>query len=76
MGHTQGEPPGSSPLRSDGSHGGQAGGWSGRAVAQRRPKTLKGRAGKQLWQPRDLTELGQKGSPQEKYYWTRNKEQY
>jgi hypothetical protein len=45
---TKGEPPGSSPLRSDGSCGGQVGGGSGRAVAQRRLKTLKGRAGKQL----------------------------
>jgi hypothetical protein len=45
---TQGEPPGSSPLRSDGSRDGQAGCLSGRAEAQRRPKTLKGRAGKQL----------------------------
>jgi hypothetical protein len=39
-GCTQGEPPGSSPLRSDGSRGGQAGGWSSRTVAQRRPKML------------------------------------
>jgi hypothetical protein len=37
----KGEPLGSSPLRSDCSHGGQAGGGSGRAVAQRRPKTCK-----------------------------------
>ncbi len=45
---TQRDPPGSSTLRSDGSHGGQAWGGSGRAVVQRRPKTVKGRAGKQL----------------------------
>jgi hypothetical protein len=35
---TQGEPPGSSPLRSDSSRGGQAGGGSGRVVTQWRPK--------------------------------------
>jgi hypothetical protein len=45
---TQREPPGSSPLRSDGSHGGQMGGGPGRAAAQQRPKKLKGRAEKQL----------------------------
>jgi hypothetical protein len=44
----QGEPPGGSPLRSDGSRDGQAGGGSGRDVAQRRTKTLKRRAEKQL----------------------------
>jgi hypothetical protein len=45
---TQGGPPGSSLLRSDGSCGGQVGGWSGGAEAQQRPKTLRGSVGKQL----------------------------
>jgi hypothetical protein len=58
---THGEPPGSSPLRSDGSCGGRAGGGSGKAVAQWRPKTLKGRAGKQLQAARGL-KLGQKAT--------------
>jgi hypothetical protein len=50
----QGEPPGSSSLRSDGSCGGQAGGGSGRAVAQR-PKTLR-----ESWK----TALGSQGTKQ------------
>jgi hypothetical protein len=59
---TQVEPPGLSSLRSDGSRDGQAGGGSSRALAQRRPKTLEGRAGSSSRQPGDQTKLGQKAA--------------
>jgi hypothetical protein len=71
---TQGEAQGSSPLRSDDSHGGQARGGSGRAVAQRRPKTPKGRDGKQLWAARRLYQTRAKGRPLEKYLTATKKE--
>jgi hypothetical protein len=53
---------------------GQAGGGSSRAVTQWRPKTLKEKAGNSSRQPRDLTKLGQKGNPVEKYLTDTKKE--
>ncbi len=71
---TRGEQSVSSSLRSDGSCGGQAGSRSGRAIAQQGPKTLKGRAGKQLQAARGLNQTRAKGSPLEKYCTTTQKE--
>jgi hypothetical protein len=63
-----------SPLRSDGSPGGQAGTRSGRAIAQQRQKTLKGKAGKQLYAAKRLNQTGVKRQPLEKYLTTTEEE--
>jgi hypothetical protein len=50
------------------------GGWSVWAIAQRRPKTLQGRAGNQLLAARGLNQTRAKGSLLEKYLTTIKKE--